>query len=90
MKRKRPTRLDLPVTPPVGIAAPISVNVETLREESGEVEKEGDGYSVYCKRGKREATEDRFSAITNLHGDPKQVNFNFSSFKFLCNFEFIY
>lgn len=68
MKRKRPTRLHIPV----GIAAPISakaVNTET----PGVVEKESDEYSVYCKRGKREAMEDRFSAITNLHGDPKQV-----------------
>ncbi|XP_033138125.1 probable protein phosphatase 2C 2 [Brassica rapa] len=74
LKRKRPTRLDIPVAP-VGVAAPISVNAETTREESGEVEREGDEFSVYCKRGKREAMEDRFSAITNLERDPKQAIF---------------
>lgn len=37
------------------------------------VEVESDGYSVYCKRGRREAMEDRYSAALNLHGDPKQV-----------------
>ncbi|CAA0174223.1 unnamed protein product [Arabidopsis thaliana] len=73
LKRKRPTTLDIPVAP-VGIAAPIS-NADTPREESRAVEREGDGYSVYCKRGKREAMEDRFSAITNLQGDPKQAIF---------------
>lgn len=74
LKRKRPTRLDIPVAP-VGVAAPISVKAETTREESGEVEREGDEFSVYCKRGKREAMEDRFSAITNLERDPKQAIF---------------
>uniref|UniRef100_A0A1J3IBH3 protein-serine/threonine phosphatase n=1 Tax=Noccaea caerulescens TaxID=107243 RepID=A0A1J3IBH3_NOCCA len=74
LKRKRPTRLDLPMAP-VGIAAPMPVNAETPREESREVEKEGDEYSVYCKRGRREAMEDRFSAITNLQGGPKQAIF---------------
>ena len=29
----------------------------TPREECREVEREGDGYSVYCKRGRREARE---------------------------------
>ncbi|CAH8385469.1 unnamed protein product [Eruca vesicaria subsp. sativa] len=74
LKRKRPTRLDIPVAP-VGVAVPISVNAETSRGESGEVEREGDEFSVYCKRGKREAMEDRFSAITNLEKDPKQAIF---------------
>ncbi|KAL0703512.1 hypothetical protein Bca4012_069937 [Brassica carinata] len=74
LKRKRPTRLDIPVAP-VGVTAPISLNAETLREESGEVEREGDEFSVYCKGGKREAMEDRFSAITNIERDPKQAIF---------------
>ena len=57
----------------------------TSREECKEVEREGDDYSVYCKRGRREAMEDRFSAITNLHGDRKQVILNF---KFIFQFWF--
>ncbi|KAJ0230227.1 protein phosphatase 2C 25 [Hirschfeldia incana] len=67
LKRKRPTRLDIP-TGAAGFAARTS-------EESREVEREGDGYSVYCKRGRREAMEDRFSVITSLQGDRKQAIF---------------
>ncbi|CAL5404655.1 unnamed protein product [Camellia sinensis] len=40
-----------------------------------EVEFEGDGYFVYCKRGKRAAMEDRYSALVNLLGDSKQAFF---------------
>ncbi|KAF8113538.1 hypothetical protein N665_0049s0053 [Sinapis alba] len=69
LKRKRPTRLDIP------IATASEITVATPREESREVEREGDGYSVYCKRGRREAMEDRFSAITNLEGDRKHAIF---------------
>ncbi|VYS52358.1 unnamed protein product [Arabidopsis thaliana] len=39
---------------------PISSSVDvamTSREECREVEREGDGYFVYCKRGRREARE---------------------------------
>lgn len=39
-----------------------------------EVEDERGGfYSVYCKRGRREAMEDRFSALVDFQGDSKQV-----------------
>ncbi|EOA26376.1 hypothetical protein CARUB_v10023353mg [Capsella rubella] len=78
LKRKRPTRLDIPIGV-AGFVAPVSsskaVAVATPREECREVERDGDGYSVYCKRGRRAAMEDRFSAITNLHGDRKQAIF---------------
>lgn len=41
-----------------------------------EVEDERDGfYSVYCKRGRREAMEDRFSALVDFQGDSKQALF---------------
>lgn len=44
-------------------------------ETREEVEAERDGwYSVYCKRGRREVMEDRYSAVVNLKGDPKQVS----------------
>ncbi|CAN6842452.1 unnamed protein product [Brassica oleracea var. botrytis] len=69
LKRKRPTRLDIP------IATASEIAVTTPRKESREVETEGDGYSVYCKRGRREAMEDRFSAITNLEGDRRHAIF---------------
>ena len=87
LKRKRPTRLDIPIGV-AGFVAPISSSAAvaaTPREECREVEREGDGYSVYCKRGRREAMEVRFSAITNLHGDRKQV---ISNFKFIFQFRF--
>lgn len=42
---------------------------------SSEIEVERDIYSVYCKRGRREAMEDRFSAAVDLKGDPKQALF---------------
>ncbi|GKV52331.1 hypothetical protein SLEP1_g58920 [Rubroshorea leprosula] len=70
LKRKRPARLDIPVATAMTFAA--------LAEESQLMESEGDGYSVYCKRGRREAMEDRFSAVVNLQGDPKQVFCSFS------------
>ena len=38
------------------------------------VEVEGDGYSVYCKRGRRGGImEDRYSAFVDVNGDSKQV-----------------
>ncbi|CAK7330541.1 unnamed protein product [Dovyalis caffra] len=70
LKRKRPTRLDIPVVMGFGggLATPRAV-------EEAELEREGYGYSVYCKRGRREAMEDRFSAIVDLEGDAKQAFF---------------
>ncbi|CAA2955853.1 probable phosphatase 2C 25 [Olea europaea subsp. europaea] len=41
-----------------------------------EVEVEGEGYSLYCKRGKRGgAKEDRYSATMGLQGKSKQAFF---------------
>jgi serine/threonine protein phosphatase PrpC len=39
------------------------------------VEVEREEYSVYCKKGRREAMEDRYSAALNLQGDSKQAFF---------------
>ncbi|KAG2332957.1 hypothetical protein Bca4012_017425 [Brassica carinata] len=75
LKRKRPTRLDIPIDTTGFIAPASEIAAATPREESREVEREGDGYSVYCKRGRREAMEDRFSATTNLQGDRRQAMF---------------
>ncbi|CAN8315322.1 unnamed protein product [Cochlearia groenlandica] len=75
LKRKRPTKLYIPIGT-AGLVSPAAeIATATPRDERREVESEGDGYSVYCKRGRREAMEDRFSAITNLHGDHKQAIF---------------
>ncbi|CAL5322713.1 unnamed protein product [Camellia sinensis] len=72
LKRKRPARIDIPIASLSfsAVATPITV-VDRLNE----VEFEGKGYSVFCKRGKRGAMEDRYSAIVNLQGDAKQAFF---------------
>ncbi|KAE9460999.1 hypothetical protein C3L33_07103, partial [Rhododendron williamsianum] len=70
-KRKRPARLDIPVMSFFGAETPAAAAAGERREE---VEVERDGwYSVYCKRGRREVMEDRYSAVVNLQGDPKQA-----------------
>jgi len=70
LKRKRPARLDIPVMSGWGGGLETPAAVE--RREKVEVEREG-WYSVYCKRGRREAMEDRYSAVVNIQGDPKQA-----------------
>ncbi|KAM7501786.1 hypothetical protein LguiB_000690 [Lonicera macranthoides] len=67
LKRKRPARLDIPVANLGFCGVPASLSA--LEERW--VEDEGDGYSVYCKRGRREAMEDRYSAVV----DDKQAFF---------------
>ncbi|PIA32341.1 hypothetical protein AQUCO_04500147v1 [Aquilegia coerulea] len=69
LKRKRPImRIDIPVV------ASLSFSDIPVSEQS-ELQVEREGYSVYCKRGRRVAMEDRFSAVDNLHGDSKQAFF---------------
>ncbi|MBA0552763.1 hypothetical protein Golob_023542 [Gossypium lobatum] len=71
LKRKRPARLEIPVaTEAMSLGIPA-----TPCEVGKELDREGDGYSVYCKRGRREAMEDRFSASVELQGDTKQAFF---------------
>lgn len=70
MKRKRPSRIDIPV-------APLSFGVETPKSAErvvDVVEVEEDGYAIYCKRGRRRKMEDRYSAVVDLHGNSRQVN----------------
>lgn len=70
LKRKRPTRLDLPVASMNFGNFPVTpAGVADL------VEVEGDGYSVCCKKGRKGAMEDRHSAMVDLKGDSKQVAF---------------
>lgn len=67
LKRKRPPRLDIPV---------FSVEEKEAAVAAEDVvEVEGDGYSVCCKRGRRDEMEDRYSAAVRIQGDPKQVIF---------------
>ncbi|GJX95502.1 probable protein phosphatase 2C 25 [Tanacetum coccineum] len=69
-KRKRPARIQIPF-------APLSFVDEVAKkgDEVTDIDEEGEAYSVYCKRGKRRAMEDRFSAVVGLQGDSKQAFF---------------
>ncbi|KAL8215193.1 hypothetical protein R6Q57_004642 [Mikania cordata] len=71
LKRKRPTRLDIPIG-----SLSFSTGRTTVAEDRWQdVEVEEDGYSVYCKRGRRETMEDRFKAKVDLNGQNKQAFF---------------
>ncbi|XP_043723981.1 probable protein phosphatase 2C 25 [Telopea speciosissima] len=70
LKRKRPTKIDIPIS-----ALSLMAATPVLEEVQREVEFEKDGVSVYCKKGRREAMEDRYSAVFDLQGDPKQAFF---------------
>ncbi|KAL6956778.1 protein-serine,threonine phosphatase [Sarracenia purpurea var. burkii] len=72
LKRKRPARLDIPISP-IGFCGAGAQTPAGDRMEVVEVDR--DEYSVYCKRGRREAMEDRYSAAVNIQGDPKQALF---------------
>ncbi|KAI3705023.1 hypothetical protein L1987_75253 [Smallanthus sonchifolius] len=68
VKRKRPARIQIPF-------APLSFVDEVVKPEDdvAEITEEGGAYSVYCKRGKKGAMEDRHSAVVDL--DSKQALF---------------
>nr|XP_043611073.1 probable protein phosphatase 2C 25 [Erigeron canadensis] len=69
LKRKRPTRLDIPVG---SFCVDRSTPAPAMEDRWKEVVVDGDGYSVYCKRGKRDAMEDRFVANVEINGDNKK------------------
>lgn len=73
LKRKRPARIDIP---PLSFQAIAEHQLRTDKERLHEVEADGEGYAVYCKRGKkRAAMEDRYSVAVGVGGDSHQVNF---------------
>ncbi|KAM1602275.1 hypothetical protein ACFXTI_029099 [Malus domestica] len=73
LKRKRPAKLCIPVVSSgYGTAPPTPLTAG--RREVVESDREGH-YYVCCKRGRREALEDRYSASLNLEGDSKQAIF---------------
>ncbi|KAF5727325.1 phosphatase 2C family protein [Tripterygium wilfordii] len=74
LKRKRPARLDIPAVD-MGLGAPETPAAGGRILEEVEMEREGYGYSVYSKRGRRAAMEDRFSATVGVQGDSKQALF---------------
>ncbi|KAL7115268.1 hypothetical protein ACP275_04G174000 [Erythranthe tilingii] len=71
LKRKRPPRLDIPAffAEEKDAAAAAAVAEEEV------VEVEGDGFSVCCKKGKRNEMEDRYSASVGLLDDSKKALF---------------
>lgn len=73
LKRKRPARLDIPLTS--GITNGPGLKTTPCGDDRlDEVEVDGEGYSVYCKRGKRGSVmEDRYSALVDLNSLSKQV-----------------
>ncbi|GFP97662.1 probable protein phosphatase 2c 25 [Phtheirospermum japonicum] len=72
MKRKRPARIEIPET---SIAIGDIATVSDF-DRSSEVEFEGEGYSVYCKRGRRGGVmEDRYAAVLGSQGNSKQAFF---------------
>lgn len=73
LKRKRPAKLYIPVVSSSFGDAP-AMESPAARREVVEADREG-YYYVSCKRGRREALEDRYSATLNLQGDPKQAIF---------------
>ncbi|KEH34324.1 putative protein-serine/threonine phosphatase [Medicago truncatula] len=71
-KRKRPDKLDIPVANLTIELQPAAPSPTTAKDV---VEVEGDGFSVYCKKGGRKHMEDRYSASVDLHGESKQAFF---------------
>ncbi|KAI7741528.1 hypothetical protein M8C21_022335 [Ambrosia artemisiifolia] len=69
-KRKRPARIQIPF-------APLSLFDEFVKKDDdvAEIGDEGEEYSVYCKKGKRGAMEDRYSVVVDIQGDSKQAFF---------------
>ncbi|XP_010920816.2 putative protein phosphatase 2C 53 [Elaeis guineensis] len=70
LKRKRPARIDIPLTEDLTFAAPVG------SDGRREMEMESARFSVYCKRGrKRLEMEDRYKAELDVHGDPQLAFF---------------
>lgn len=72
LKRKRPARINVPIAP---VSFEPSLQAPRDGDRLDEVEVEGEGYSVYCKRGKRGAMEDRYSAFVDHQQGSKQAFF---------------
>ncbi|KAI3896556.1 hypothetical protein MKW92_043225 [Papaver armeniacum] len=69
LKRKRPPMM-ISIPPVVSLSFDMEKDSEVKVVVESEVEREN--YGVYCKKGRRAAMEDRYSAIVDLQGDAKQ------------------
>ncbi|RZC78048.1 hypothetical protein C5167_002246 [Papaver somniferum] len=75
-KRHRPARIDIPVVPSsfLALETPKGNDINGIITRR-EIEVEEEEFSVYCKKGRKAAMEDRYSASVGLLGDPKQAFF---------------
>ncbi|KAM0051198.1 putative protein-serine/threonine phosphatase [Helianthus debilis subsp. tardiflorus] len=72
LKRKRPTRLDIPIG---SLTFSGDRSTPVVEDRWKEVVVDEDGYSIYCKRGRREKMEDRFTVNVDFNGEKKQAFF---------------
>ncbi|KAG9453512.1 hypothetical protein H6P81_006416 [Aristolochia fimbriata] len=70
LKRKRPARIDIPLSS-LSFPQPL----DTLPTEVNDVEIDTDRFSVLCKKGRRTTMEDRHCAVVDIHRDAKQAFF---------------
>lgn len=73
-KRKRPAKLAIPVAS-FSYSDRVRPPLPAVEDGWEEVEVDGDGYSVYCMKGKRDAMEDRFKAVVEFNRQHKQAFF---------------
>ncbi|KAH7537577.1 hypothetical protein FEM48_Zijuj03G0107700 [Ziziphus jujuba var. spinosa] len=71
LKKKRPARIHIPVSQ-LGFGFELPKLEETM--DFVEVDQ-ANGYSVYCKKGRKGAMEDRYSAFVDFHTDSIQAFF---------------
>ncbi|XLR47671.1 hypothetical protein S83_032331 [Arachis hypogaea] len=71
LKGKRPARLDIPVSS-LAFGIPPTPSAAVPRDV---VEEERDAFFIYCKRGRREHMEDRYSTADNLRRQQKLAFF---------------
>nr|XP_043638261.1 probable protein phosphatase 2C 2 [Erigeron canadensis] len=75
-KRKRQLKVDIPVVSYGHSGWLTSSSLTTVVEDPWkEVEVDGDGFSVYCKKGARDVMEDRFKSFVDFNGQHKQAFF---------------
>ncbi|MCL7028525.1 hypothetical protein MKW94_025888 [Papaver nudicaule] len=71
LKRKRPPMM-ISIPPVVSLSFDAESRDGEAAAAAMETEVEREGYGVYCKKGRRAAMEDRYSAVLDLQGDTKQ------------------
>nr|XP_043637478.1 probable protein phosphatase 2C 2 [Erigeron canadensis] len=70
-KRKRQLKLDIPVVS----SGWLTSSLRAVEDPWKEVEVDGDGFSVYCKKGARDVMEDRFKSFVECNGQDNKKAF---------------